>query len=136
MRKIASPLQIKFALPFLLALVLPHSLLAQKGKHITRRVSFAKGNNSSTIKGKARWGASYIYLLRARAGQTLSVSLEGVPMFRIVAPGAQNYEALEGADNVKDWRGELPKTGDYMINVGHADDAYTDAPYRLEIKVE
>ena len=108
----------------------------QKGTHITRRVKFARGQNSTVIKGQATWGASYIYLLHARAGQTLTVSIAGVPVFRVVPPGARNYEALEGADNVKEWSGRLPRTGTYQINVGHADDAYADAPYELKISVQ
>lgn len=110
--------------------------IAQKGTHITRRVSFQTGSSSTVIRGKARWGASYIYLLRARAGQTLTVRLEGVPVMRIIPPGAKNYEALEGADIVREWTGKLPANGDYQIDVGHTNDKYGIAPYKLEIKVE
>jgi antitoxin (DNA-binding transcriptional repressor) of toxin-antitoxin stability system len=126
----------KYLLALLLLILLFHSVSAQKGTHITKRVTFPRGSNSTIIKGRARWGASHVYLLRARAGQVLTMHLEGVPVARIVPPRARNYEALEGADNVKDWAGKLPKTGVYQINVGHADDAYTDVPYILEIKVE
>jgi len=115
---------------------LSHALGAQKGTRVVRRLTFAKGSNSTTIKGRARWGTSYIFLLRARAGQQLTLHLDGVPVARIIPPGARNYEALEGADLVKDWTGKLPKTGDYQIDVGHTDDRYGDAPYKLEIKVE
>lgn len=120
----------------LLLLLLFQPISAQKGTHITRRVTFPRGANSTVVKGKARWGASYIYLLRARAGQRMSIHLEGVAVARVVPPGARNYEALEGADNVKEWAGELAKTGVYQINVGHTDDTYAEAPYSLEIKVE
>ena len=123
-------------LPLLIIALFAGGVPAQKGTHITRRVKFARGQNSTTIKGSATWGTSYIYLLHARAGQTLTVSVEGVPVFRIVPPGARNYEALEGADNVKEWSGRLPRTGTYQINVGHADDAYADAPYELKISVQ
>ncbi|HEV2914958.1 MAG TPA: hypothetical protein VGX92_16900 [Pyrinomonadaceae bacterium] len=111
------------------------AVYAQKGTRVVRRVRFASGRTTAVLKGKARWGTSYIYILRARAGQTLTVHVAGVPVFRIVAPGARNYEALEGADNVKDWSGELPLSGDYKINLGHADDAYADAPYTLEVTI-
>jgi hypothetical protein len=59
-----------------------------------------------------------------------------VPVVRIIPPGARNYEALEGADLVKDWSREVPANGDYQIDLGHTDDKYTDAPYKLEITVE
>lgn len=127
---------IKCILSLLLSVGMSHVVFAQKGTHVMKRVTFQRGRNSTVIKGQAHWGASYIYLLRARAGQTLTVHLEGVPVARIVPPGAENYEALAGADNVNDWSGKLPKTGQYQINVGHANDAYAAAPYTLEIKIE
>ena len=115
---------------------LPFAAAGQKGTHYTKRVKFAPGQTSTVIKGRANWGASYIYLLRARAGQNLSVKIEGVPVLRVVPPKARDYEALEGADTVKQWSGRLPMTGDYQINVGHADDNYTEAPFTLRITVE
>ena len=108
---------------------------AQKGTTINRRVQFPRGRTTAVLKGKANWGASYIYRLRARAGQTMIVHIAGVPTFRIIAPGSRNYEALGGADNVQDWTGELPRTGNYQIIVGHANDNYTLAPYTLEVTV-
>lgn len=108
---------------------------AQKGTTINRRVQFPRGRTTAVLKGRANWGASYIYRLRARARQTMIVHITGVPTFRIVAPGSRNYEALAGADNVQDWTGELPRTGDYQIIVGHANDNYTKAPYTLEVTV-
>ncbi len=108
---------------------------AQKGTTINRRVQFPRGRTTAVLKGKANWGANYIYRLHARAGQTMLVHITGVPTFRIIAPGSRNYEALDGADNVKDWTGELPRTGNYQIVVGHANDNYTLAPYTLEITI-
>lgn len=108
---------------------------AQKGTTINRRVQFARGRTTAVIKGKANWGASYIHRLRARAGQTMIVHITGVTTFRIIPPGSRNYEALGGADNVRDWTGELPRTGDYQIIVGHANDNYTLVPYTLEVTV-
>lgn len=109
--------------------------MAQKGTHYTRRVQFPRGRTTAVLKGRANWGASYIYRLRAMAGQTMIVHVTGVPTFRIIYPGSRNYDALPGADNVQDWQGELPRTGDYQIVVGHANDNYTLAPYTLEITV-
>lgn len=110
-------------------------VFAQKGTTINRRVQFPPGRTTVVLKGKANWGANYVYRLRARAGQTMIVHVTGVPTFRIIAPGSRNYEALAGADNVQDWTGELPRTGDYQIIVGHANDNYTLAPYTLEVTV-
>ena len=127
---------IKCSLVLLLLSISLQAVIAQKGTHVTRRVNFQPGSNSIVVKGRARWGTSYVYLLRARAGQTLTVHLEGVPVVRIIAPGAKDYQALPGGDIVKDWSGKLPETGDYRIDVGHTNDEYATAPYKLEIRVE
>jgi hypothetical protein len=108
---------------------------AQKGTTINRRVQFPRGRTTAVLKGKANWGASYVYRLRAQAGQTMIVHVTGIVSFRIIPPGSRNYDALPGADNVQDWTGELPRTGDYQIVVGHANDNYTLAPYTLEVTV-
>ncbi|MDX6692609.1 MAG: hypothetical protein QOF02_212 [Blastocatellia bacterium] len=108
---------------------------AQKGTTFTRRVQFPRGRTTVVLKGKANWGASYVYRLRAEAGQTMLVHITGVPTFSIIAPRSRNFDALDGADNVQDWTGELPRTGDYQIVVGHANDNYTLAPYTLEVTI-
>src|SRR6266403_1424089 len=112
---------LKAFLLFLLVVSFSETAIGQKGTHIIKRVSFRSGKNSIVIKGSARWGASYIYLLRARAGQILTVRLQGVPVLRIIPPDARNFEALPGADLVREWSGTLPKTGDYRLDLGHTD---------------
>jgi hypothetical protein len=108
---------------------------AQKGTTINRRVQFPRGRTTAVLKGKANWGASYIYRLRAQAGQTMIVHVTGITTFRIIGPHSRNYDVLPGADNVQDWTGELPRDGDYQIIVGHANDNYTLAPYTLEVTI-
>lgn len=118
-----------------LMLCLSFVAAAQKGTTVTRRVQFPRGRTTAVLKGKANWGANYVYRLRAQAGQTMIVHVAGVPTFRIIPPRSRNYDALPGADNVHDWTGELPRTGDYQIILGHANDNYTLAPYTLEVTV-
>lgn len=111
------------------------SVAAQKGTTITRRVQFPRGRTTVVLKGKVNWGANYVYRLRAHAGQMMIAHVTGITTFRIIPPGSRNFDALPGADNVQDWTGELPRTGDYQIIVGHANDNYTLAPYTLEVTV-
>ena len=125
----------RFLAALVLIAVVAVAAPAQRGTHVVRRVSFPRGRTTVLLKGSAKWGASYIYVLRARAGQTITVHSTGVPVFRVVPPGARNYDALPGADNVRDWSGRLPADGDYKINIGHADDNYTRAPYTLEVTI-
>ena len=48
--------------------------------------------------------------------------------FTLSAPSG---DTLEGADGVKDWSGELPETGDYVIQIG----TDTTAAYTLEVTI-
>ena len=52
-------------------------------------------------------------------------------MFGVYAPG---MDLIEGAQNVADWSGPLPKTGDYEIIV-FPEDEKTNTTFTLEITV-
>src|SRR6266498_2522240 len=86
----------------LAATVMSQAVIAQKGTHVTKRVSFQPGSNATVIKGKANWGTSYIYLLRALAGKTLTARVEVVPVLTIIPTGTRKYEPWPGADVVKE----------------------------------
>lgn len=116
-------------------LLLPPTF-AQKGTVITRRVQFARGRTTAVIKDEATWGTTYRYFLNARAGQTMSVHVTGVPDAVVeFYPPEAGTEPLEGADSVKDWSGKLPETGRYAIFISHTRDGVKSAPYTLEITI-
>jgi Ni/Co efflux regulator RcnB len=96
---------------------------------ITRKVSFARGRTTAVIKDTVRLCTSHEWVLRARGGQTMSVHLAAGKRtsFTVQSPSG----TIEDADGVKDWSGELPETGDYLIIVG------TDATaaYTLEVTI-
>jgi hypothetical protein len=96
---------------------------------ITRQVKFARGRTTTVIKDTVRLCTSHEWVLRARRGQTMSVHLATgkKTSFTVQSPSG----TIEDADGVKDWSGELPETGDYVINVG------TDATaaYTLEVTI-
>jgi hypothetical protein len=96
---------------------------------ITRRVDFARGRTTTVVKNTVRLCTSHEWVLRARAGQTMSVHLATGKRtsFTLQSPSG----TIEDADGVKDWSGELPETGEYTIVVG------TDATaaYTLEVTI-
>jgi hypothetical protein len=82
------------------------------------RVQFAKGASSAVIAGKIKGDADVDYLVRARAGQTLSVTLkESNPQnyFNILPPGT-DMAMFVGSDGA-DFTRVLPADGDYTIRV-------------------
>lgn len=108
-------------------------VFAQKG--ITKRVQFARGSNSATLKGAVIRATKDRYILGAREGQTMTVSvtaLEDNAVFYIVGP---NGSALEGADDESDitnWTGELPDSGNYSIYVSPT---RGNATYTLKVSI-
>ncbi len=105
------------------------------------RVRFPPGRTTVVLNGKTTGGPSesggmdpIAYHLRARKGQTMILHLTSAKrnaLFGVYAPG---MDLIDGAQSVKDWTGELPKTGDYEIIV-FPEDEHTDTTFTLEITI-
>ena len=97
---------------------------------IPKQVRFARGRTTAVIKDTVRLCTSHEYRLRASAGQTMSLNLATGrrTSFTLQSPSG---DTVEGADGVKDWSGDLPETGQYVIVIG------TDATaaYTLEVTI-
>lgn len=93
----------------------------------TKQLKFARGRTTAVVKDTVRLCTSHEYVLRARAGQTMSVHIATgkKTSFTVQSPSG----TIEDADGVKDWSGELPETGDYIIIIG------TDATARYTLEV-
>lgn len=124
-------------LSLLIALLLP-AHPAQAGKE--QRVRFQKGRTTAILKGKLPKGtAEYdAYIVRARAGQTLTVHLATgdkqafVKVFSLELGPGEDMLTPEEDDIIQDWSGKLPVAGDYSVQV------YTDGAggdYTLEVTI-
>lgn len=83
----------------------------------SRPLQFAKGASSATVKGSIAGRQTIDYKLRAKAGQTMTVSLKsGNPglAFNVLPPGSKDV-AIEGAIGLQDWSGTLPADGEYTV---------------------
>ena len=116
----------------LIAAVIVCSAVAQcrtADRAITRQVNFARGRTTAVIKNTVRLCTSHEWVLRARGGQTMTVHIAtgNKTSFTVQGPSG----TIEDADGVKDWSGELPENGEYIIVVG------TDATaaYTLEVTI-
>ena len=89
---------------------------------VKKKVRFAKGTSSTTIKGAVIRGDRDRYTVGAKAGQTMSVKITSVEknaVFQICFAGEQ--ECLPGAgegDDAMKWSGQLPVDNEYVIVVG------------------
>jgi hypothetical protein len=99
-------------------LVLVGATAATEGPR-QEQVQFAKGASSAVIKGQLKGDAMVDYVVRAAAGQTLSVKLqESNPQnyFNVMPPGSKGSAMFVG-DTGEDYAGMLPADGDYVVRV-------------------
>ena len=109
------------------------AISAQKGTSVVRRIRFATGRTTAVLRGSVHRGVSHDYLLKARAGQTMTVHLVagGQVSFDLFSPGRTDLLA----EYSKDWSGELPQSGDYRINVLPDTTTERNISYTLEVTV-
>jgi hypothetical protein len=82
-------------------------------------VSFAKGTSSQTLKGSIKGDQDHSYLVDARAGQTMTVTLastKGSAEMNVWAPGNDTAISL-GADDPYKVTVVLPTSGRYKVQV-------------------
>jgi hypothetical protein len=83
----------------------------------SQRIEFAPGTDNATVQGSVAPGTIACYVLRASAGQTMTVSLgpdEFAALTTIVDPNGN----VVGAGHTSA-TAHLPATGDYVIDVGN-----------------
>lgn len=86
---------------------------------VSQNVQFPKGTSSTTIRGSLKGDVTRDYVLRASAGQTMTVSLHPTntaTYFNVLPPGSQ--EALFiGSTSGDRYTGQLPASGAYTVRV-------------------
>jgi hypothetical protein len=83
-------------------------------------IQFARGSASATLKGSIKGYQSIDYTLRARAGQTMSVTLatsNGSNYFNVLPPGSNDEALFVGSTDGNKWAGALPADGEYKLRV-------------------
>jgi hypothetical protein len=92
--------------------------LAKQTTSSAQRIQFARGATSATISGNLSATSSAHYVLRALANQLMDITLsapEGVRLF-VSGPDGRSLTSLS-AGSTTGFRGYLPRTGDYFIEV-------------------
>jgi hypothetical protein len=108
------------------------------------RVQFQPGKLSKTIQGTIKGDQIVDYLINAKAGQSMTVSLttnNGGNSFNIFAPGkvpGNDAALFIGETNGNRYKGTLPASGDYLIRVALVRSAARRnevANYKLQINI-
>ncbi|MEP6781718.1 MAG: hypothetical protein ABJC26_17595 [Gemmatimonadaceae bacterium] len=104
-------------------------------KDTERAIQFARGTSATTVTGSASAGFPDSWTVKARKGQTLSLTIERTSgttsSFTIVAPGSVDRRMI--ADNQIRWNGALPADGMYTILVDSNGDGH--AKYSLTVGI-
>jgi hypothetical protein len=110
---------VSIALVSMLLLCVVVTLRAAEAGIRTERVKFATGATSAVIKGQVKGSGDVDYLVRAGAGQTITVSLKvsnRMNYFNVLPPGSKDV-AMYAGQTGEDFKGVLPADGDYTIRV-------------------
>lgn len=129
-------------LPLLLAAVIAASLVRADDIR-TERVHFAPGATGAVIAGSIEGRESLDYLVGARAGQTLAVTMESdntAAYFNVIPPDAENVAVYAGhtGPELNRYRGTLDLDGDWKLRVylyRAAARRGETADYRLQVEV-
>lgn len=94
-------------------------LASRAAAQTSSRVKFTKGNDNAAVDGTIRGDEYHDYLLGAKGGQRMSVSLiSDQAYFNILPPGSAGEAIYNSSINGNDATNiVLPKSGDYTIRV-------------------
>jgi hypothetical protein len=126
--------KVKAAAAFLgLLLLATCAIAAQKG--VTKRIRFARGRTTAALKNSLVRGTLDTYVVGARAGQKMTVSITSVErnaVFTIYTPDGVRVEDTGEGQHALNWSGKLSESGDYVIEVGGT---RGNATYTLRVSV-
>jgi len=112
------------------------SLAASIHAQETKRVKFAKGKSTATVKGAVLRDETITYLVNASKGQRMNVVITSIEKNASFWIQTASDEFLPGAgetDDAMKWNGILPGSGDYKIVVGPT---RGNATYKMTISIK
>jgi hypothetical protein len=83
-------------------------------------VQFARGSSSGTVKGTIKGDEFRDYLVNARAGQTMTVTLsnpDGRAFFNVLPPGSADVAVFVGSTSGNSFKGAVPGNGNTTVRV-------------------
>lgn len=93
------------------------------------RLKFKAGRTSTFIDGTVAKGGPDFYVIKAKAGQTMTINVTGKVTFGVAAPD----DSFARDDSNKTWTKKLPADGDYKINVFTSESSES---YKLTVSIK
>ncbi len=133
MRKVLAYAFIGFTV---LASLAPGAIRAggSQGSFSEQRIRFPRGANSATLRGRVSRSKAMLYTVGAKAGQSMTVALDGDAKTRFDLSGPKDKSGQTMASGETEWSGRLPDNGDYKIFVFTED--RVNAPFTLKVTIE
>ena len=106
-----------------------------------KQIAFGKGKSSATVSGKIQGSNDVDYVIRASAGQTMTVDFKagkGAAYFNVLPPGSTGEAIFVGSSEGNHFKAALPGDGDYTIRVylmGGAKDSDKPVNYTLKVGI-
>jgi hypothetical protein len=132
MRRTYRCMAVGFTLAGSLVFALSHA--SAQGAFAEQRVRFTKGHNSATLRGRVSQRKAILYIVGAKAGQSMTVSLDGDAKTRFDLSGPKDKSGQTMANGESEWSDTLPDNGDYRILV--FTDSRVASPFTLKITIE
>lgn len=105
--------------------------------HDRGQIRFARGQSSAVVRGRITRADRDQYLIRARAGQVMTVRLDAADArmgFDVyVTTGLEALPVTEADRLQREWSGRLPEGDEYYINVLTPG---AGGPYSFEVRIE
>lgn len=118
---------------FMLTAFLTITSFAQKGNDVERRIKFAKGKSSATVKDSiADRNTTHTWLVGAKAGQTMTVVFTSTRKDVDFCIGFPNGGEPEASCSKRKWTVELPDDGNYSLMI---DSKRENTPYTLTVTI-
>ena len=123
---------------FIFLTALAVGAFGQSAANSVRRfdVKFRSGQSQTTRRGAADYAMSYVYRLKVRKGQLITVNVESVEKelaFSVILP---NQDTEEDGFKITEWSGKAAQTGAYSLVLVMNNENAKKVPYRLRIKVK
>ncbi len=106
-----------------------------------KQIAFGKGKSSAFVSGKIQGSNDVDYVIRASAGQTMTVDFKagkGAAYFNVLPPGSTGEAIFVGSSEGDHYKAALPSDGDYTIRVylmGGAKDSGKPVNYTLKVGI-
>ena len=101
------------ALSLLASLVPAAAAGDAKGTFSEQRVHFARGAHAATLRGQVSRDEAILYIVGAKAGQSMTVKLDGDAKTSFDLSGPKDSSGQAMASGETEWAGKLPEDGDY-----------------------